>query len=372
MITLGTVNISEKTKSLMQDALNSGIISQGEYVKEFEDRLANFLGVKHVIAMANGTLADACAVAALKVGDKKGRNEVIVPALTFIAQINSLYYNHLKPVFVDIGYDFQIDVKKIEEKINEKTLAIMPVHLLGRPAEMEKILLLAKKHNLFVVEDACEALGSKYKNQSCGTIGDIGTFSFYISHSVTTGEGGAAVTNNDELADNLRSLRNHGRKSDKFEEKFIFPHIGFSAKMNALEAAVGLGAIDELPRYVKARHDNMVKLNETLGHNYFFDGDNDYIVPHAYPVLIKSKEQRNKLLIDFPSKFGVECRQIFSCIPTQSGAYSFFGEKSSYPIAEDVGDRGMYVPCHQNLKEEDIAKIVDALKYIKNEGFLAE
>jgi len=365
MIALGAVNITNKTKQLMEEALREGEIGQGKYIQEFEDKLAKFLGVKYAIATSSGTLADASALAALKYKDNSGRNEVIVPALTFIAQINSIYYNHLKPVFVDVGYDYQINPDKIEEKINEKTLAIMPAHLLGRPAEMKKILALAEKYNLFVVEDACEALGSKYQNRYCGTIGDMGCFSFFVSHSVTTGEGGAVVTNNDELADLVRSLRNHGRKSDKPEEKFIFPYLGFSAKMNCLEAIIGLGIIDELSKYIEKRRQNMIKLNKLLGKDWFFEKKDEYIVPHAYPVMLDSEEIRNQSLKRLPEEFEIEARQIFSCIPTQTEVYKFFeGDDREYPIAEDIGRRGLYVPCHQNLKEEDLVKISKALKEI--------
>jgi len=369
MITLGTVNISNKTKKLMAEALDKGIIGQGDYIREFEKKLANFLGVKHVIATANGTLADVCALAAAKYKDNSGRNEIIVPALTFIAQINAIYYNHLKPVFVDVDYDYEINVEKIEEKITKKTLAIMPTHLLGKPAEMGKILSLAEKYNLFVIEDACEALGSKYNGKFCGTIGDVGCFSFFISHTITTGEGGAVVTNNDDLADAVRSLRNHGRKSDKPEEKFIFHQIGFSAKMNCLEAIIGLGVIDELPRFIEKRHQNMLRLNQFLDKKWFSEESDEYIVPHAYPILLKSKEVRDKFLKLLPQKYGIEARQIFYSIPTQSGAYGFLGEKEgTYPVAEDVGKRGLYVPCHQNLDDEDLLKISTALKeIIKNE-----
>ena len=363
MITLGTVNISNKTKKLMAEALDKGIIGQGDYIREFEKKLANFLGVKHVIATANGTLADVCALAAAKYKDNSGRNEIIVPALTFIAQINAIYCNHLKPVFVDVDYDYEINVEKIEEKITKKTLAIMPTHLLGKPAEMKKILSLAEKYNLFVIEDACEALGSKYNNKFCGTVGDTGCFSFFVSHTLTTGEGGAVVTNNDDLADIILSLRNHGRKSDKFEEKFIFPKIGFSAKMNCLEAIIGLGVIEELPCFIEKRHQNMLRLNQLLGKKWFSEESDEYIVPHAYPVLLKSKDERDKFLKLLPEKYDIEVRQIFYSIPTQSEAYRFLGKKEgAYPIAEDIGKRGLYVPCHQNLSEEDLVKIADALK----------
>ncbi|HDY72637.1 MAG TPA: DegT/DnrJ/EryC1/StrS family aminotransferase [bacterium] len=362
MITLGTVNISNKTKALMQEALDRGIIGQGEYIQEFEKKLADFLGVKHVIAVANGTLADACALAVVKFKDDTERDEIIVPALTFISQINAVYYNHLKPVFVDVGHDYQINTEKIAEKITKKTLAIMPTHLLGRPVRMEKIISLAEKYNLFVVEDACEALGSRYKNKFCGTIANMGCFSFFVSHSITTGEGGAIATNDDVLADLCRSLRNHGRKNDSPEEKFIFPRIGFSAKMNTMEAIIGLGTMNELPQYIERRHQNMVQLNTLLEKDWFSDQEDEYIVPHSFPILVKSREERDRLLRILPEKFGIEARQIFYSIPTQSEAYRFLGEKEgSYPVAEDIGQRGLYFPCHQNLDEQDIRKIANVI-----------
>lgn len=366
MITLGTVNISNKTKTLMEKALTEGKIGQTEYIPEFENKLADFLGVKYVVATANGTLADAVALAVAKYKNADlDRNEVIVPALTFIAQINAVYYNHLKPIFVDVGYDYQINPEKIEEKITGKTLAIMPTHLLGRPAEMEKILSLAKKYNLFVIEDACEALGSKYKNQLAGTIGDMGCFSFFVSHSVTTGEGGMVVTNNDVFANLARSLRNHGRKSNKPGEHYIFPHIGFSAKMNTLEAIIGLGMIDDLSLYIRKRRQNLIKLNELLGYNYFSDREGENIIPHGYPILVKSQKQRDRILQELPEKFGIEVRQIFYSIPTQCEAYKFLGGKEgTYPVAEDIGRRGLYVPCHQNLNDQDLIKISKALKEV--------
>ena len=290
MIKLGTINITKKTQLLMLQALKEGNIGQGKYVKEFEEKFAKFLGVKHAIATANGTLADTCALAAIK----DGRNEVIVPALTFIAQINSLYYNHLTPRFVDVRNDYQIDIDKIEEKITKNTLAIMPAHLLGKASEMDKIMALAKRYNLYVIEDTCEALGTKYQGKYCGTIGDMGCFSFYPSHTLTTGEGGMIITNNDTLAEIIRSLINHGRKSDKIEDKFIFPRIGFNAKMNCMEAIIGLGIIDNLPELLKKRTENLNKLNELLG-----EPKEDY-VPHCYPFMAKSKEERDQLLTILP------------------------------------------------------------------------
>lgn len=358
MINLGTVNISHRTKKLMTEALESGQIGSGKYIGQFESELAEWLGVKHVIATSSGTMADACALSAAKCLAGSGKDEVIVPALTFIAQVNAVWQSHLKPIFVDVDYDFNISIAKIEQKINSRTLAIMPTHLLGRPAKMNAITAIAKKRGVFVVEDACEALGSGYHGAKVGTIGDIGCFSFFVSHSITTGEGGAVVTNNDKLADLVRSLRNHGRQSDHFHEKFLFPHIGFSAKMNSMEAIIGLGAISGLDKYTETRRQNMLVLNELTVKPWMVEGEGEYIVPHSYPLMAGSNKERQKFLMDLPQKYGIESRQLFYSIPTQSEAYAFLGEKpGSYPVAEDIGNRGFYVPCHQNLTAEEIKHI---------------
>ncbi len=363
MINLGTTNITDRTKGLMAEALESGIIGSGKYIDEFEKEFADWLGVKHAVAVSSGTMADACALAAVKNLSGEERNEVIVPALTFIAQINAIWYNHLKPVFVDVDKDFNIDVRKIEEKITDKTLAIMPTHLLGRPAHMKEIRALARWHNLFVVEDACEALGSKYYDAKVGTIGDAGCFSFFVSHSITTGEGGIVVTYDDKIADLVRSLRNHGRKSNHFHEKFLFPHIGFSAKMNSMEAIIGLGIMPELSSCIEKRHKNGLVMNNLIGNPLMREEHYEYIVPHSYPVMVETHEKRQKLLIELPQKYGIEARQIFYSIPTQSEAYAFLGEKlGSYPVAEDIGLRGLYVPCHQSLSLGEVDYIGETLK----------
>lgn len=349
----------------MMEALESGIIGSGKYINEFEKEFANWLGVKHAIAVSSGTMADACALAAIKQLGGGGRDEIIVPALTFIAQINAIWYSHLKPVFIDVDKDFNIDVQKIEEKITNKTLAIMPTHLLGRPAHMREIKALARWHNLFVIEDACEALGSRYYNAKVGTIGDAGCFSFYVSHSISTGEGGIVVTYNDKIADLVRSLRNHGRKSDACEEKFLFPHIGFSAKMNSMEAIIGLGIMPELSSYIESRHKNGLVMNNLVKNSWLREEDHEYIIPHSYPIMVESHEKRQKLLVDLPQKYGIEVRQIFYSIPTQSEAYTFLGEKlGSYPVAEDIGLRGLYVPCHQNVKHEELEYMARILNEI--------
>jgi dTDP-4-amino-4,6-dideoxygalactose transaminase len=366
-IPLGTVEITDRTVELITGALREGRIGQGPIVAQFERELAQWFGVQQAVAVANGTIADAVALAALKTNgasrDHNGRHEVILPALTFIAQANAVYYNHLTPVFVDVGEDYQIDVEQIEAKISPQTLAIMPTHLLGRPAPIERILALAHEHNLWVIEDACEALGSRHRDRLVGTFGDMGCFSFFVSHSITTGEGGVVVTDNPDLAEKARSLRNHGRQSEEPEEKFQFPHIGFSGKMNQLEAAVGLGAMQVLDEVLTKRRSNMLFLNRMLG-DHFVEGPDEHTVPHGYPVQLADRPTRDRALTYLHEK-GIECRPVFSCIPTQVPAYAFLGHRvGEFPVAERIGDCGLYVPCQQNLTAEDLHHIARTLQEV--------
>ena len=358
-IALGTVNLTDRTLELVTAAVKDGRIGQGPLISQFEEELASWFGVRQAILVANGTIADAVALAAATDGsDRQG--EVILPALTFVAQANAVYYNHLTPRFVDVTDDYQIDLEQVEAAISPHTVAIMPTHLLGRPANMDGILELADKHGLPVVEDACEALGSRYQNRLVGTLGNMGCFSFFVSHVITTGEGGVIITDDLELAETARSLRNHGRASEKPEEKFLFPRIGFSGKMNQLEAAVGLGVMPVLGEIIAKRRDNLLFLNKLLG-GRFSEGPNECIVPHGYPVEFPDLRARDHA-INYLYEKGIECRRLFSSIPTQVPAYAFLGHRlGEFPVAERIGDRGLYVPCHQNLGEADLRRIAQAL-----------
>ncbi len=359
---LGTVLVTDRTRDLLARVLEDGQVGQGLLIHLFEDELAAWLGVRHVVAVANGTAADTVALAAVKeMGE--GRDEVILPALTFIAQVNAVYYNHLRPVFVDVGDDFQIDASEVEERIGPRTLAIMPVHLLGRPAPMDALVEVARGHRLWIVEDACEALGSQYRGRWVGTLGDAGCFSFFVSHSITTGEGGAIATNNGEVVRLARSLLNHGRLSDRPLEKFRFPRIGFSAKMNQLEAAVGLGVMPALDGVLERRRRNLLLLNEMLG-PHFPERPGEHIVPHAYPILLDNADQRDRALLLLHAR-GVEARTFFSSIPTQEEAYAFLGHRrGEFPRAEAIGECGFYIPCHQDLTEEDIAYLAEQVQEV--------
>ncbi len=382
-IPFGTITITDKSKKLILDCLNKGRISGGKYVREFEERFADIVGVKEAVAVSSGTDADTLSLAVLHdIGGQRG-DEVIAPALSFVATGNAILHAGFTPVFVDIDTEtLNIDPKMIEKAITGRTRAIIPTHLMGKPAAMDKINTIAKKHNLIVVEDAAEAYGARYRGKNIGTLGDMGAFSLYVAHIITTGEGGIVVTDNTQFAEILRSLRTHGRSckckqcisntSSGFCEKrfkngergdirFIFERIGYSSKMNELEAALGLGNLDLYDEILRKRYHNLISIMERFEEfsTYlwtFKEESYERIGPHAFPFVIKKDApfSRDELLL-YLEHHGIDGRTLFSCIPTQCGGYEFLGHKiGDFPNAEHIGCNGIHIGVHHDISDEDI------------------
>lgn len=247
---------AEELKEIKK-VLDSGWVSQGPKVKELEDKIAAYLGVKHAIAVTNCT--SALHLSLLSIGVKEG-DEVLVADYTFPATGHAVLYCKARPVFIDIDKNtYNIDPRLIKDKINRKTKAIIPVHTFGQPAEMDEIMDLAQKHDLMVIEDAACALGAKYKNKYAGTIGDIGCFSFHARKGITTGEGGLVVTNNKNLAEKIRNLAVFGMKTAwerEVNNKFIIPEfteVGYNYKMSDITAAVGVTQFKKLSANYKTK-----------------------------------------------------------------------------------------------------------------------
>jgi len=332
-INFGCLNLNKRTEELITKVVKEGKVGQSEYIEEFEEKLAKFLGVKHCILVNNGTMADTIALAVVK-NIFPGKKKVLVPALTFIAQVNSIIYNHLEPVFYD---------NNKEPKEDKDTLCVFPVHLLGRPNKIVK-----KKFSVPIIEDACEAFGSKLDGQYCGTIGDMGTFSFFPSHTISTGEGGAIVTNNFVYAEMARKLRNHGRRNNK---DFKFDVIGFNGKLTTLQAVIGLSLLDEMPELFRKRNENFIYLGGE-------EGPGEFIVPHGLPRFYLNRDAKREELFEK----GIVNRNYFSSIPTQEKAYKHLGYKlGDFPKSEVIGDYGLYVPCHQNLTRKELDYIKQCL-----------
>lgn len=240
--------IGNEFKYVVDAFLSTWISSSGRYIKLFEEKFAEFCGTKYAIAVSNGT--SALHLSLLALGICEG-DEVIIPDLTFAATINTILYTNAIPVIVDIERDsWCIDPVEIEKAITPKTRAIIPVHLYGQPANMNTIMNIARKHNLFVIEDAAEAHGAEFGNKKVGSIGDIGCFSFYGNKVITTGEGGMCVTNSEELAKKIRLLKDHGMSTTK---RYWHDVIGYNYRMTNLQASIGYAQIERIDSILENR-----------------------------------------------------------------------------------------------------------------------
>lgn len=392
-IPFGTISITDESKALVNKVLDSGRVSNGKYVREFEEQFAALTGTKEAVALSSGTDADALAMAVLyDFGAERG-DEIIVPALSFVATGNSVLQAGFTPVFVDVEREtLNIDPTLIEERITKKTRAIMPVHLMGKPADMDAINAIARKHELFVIEDAAEAHGGVYKGKNVGTMGDMAAYSLYLAHIITTIEGGIVTTNREDIAEILRSLRCHGRackckicvvntSSDYCKKRFahgrdirfVFERVGYSCKMNEIEAAVGLGSLNMYDQIIEKRRYNLLTMIDRLGE---FDehiatihqAEDEKIGPHALPIIVKDGAPFSRdELTDYLDRNGIDTRDLFASMPTQCPGFSFLGHKlGDFPQAEYLGDSGLHIGVHQDLNDDHIGYFIDTLaKFLK-------
>ena len=365
-INFGDLFIGEVAKEKINAALEKNWVTQGANVKEFEEKFAKQFGYKHAIATSSGTDACLAALASLyDFGAKRG-DEVIVPASTFVATANAVLAAGFTPKFVDIELNtLNINPDLIEENITEKTAALMPVHLMGKPADMDKIIKIAKKHNLKVIEDSCEAHGAKYKGKYIGTIGDMGCFSFYVAHLVICGEGGMVVTNDDKIASVVKSVRTHGRPTDSIY--FDFQRFGLNLRMNDLTAGIGIEGIDLFEVTFNKRKDNMYKLldltKDLKDYVYFInEEDHEVVCPHAFPIVLKDEKYNYSKFYKYLEDNDIQTKTLFGSLPTMHKAFEFMGyKKGDFPVAEYIGKNGLHFGIHQYLTDEDLEYISEVI-----------
>lgn len=390
-IPFGTVLITDKAKKLVQECLDQGRISSGRLVRKFEQRFSKLIGVQESVSVSSGTEAVTLALAVLyDLGAKRG-DEIILPALSFVATGNAVLHAGFKPVFVDIDPDtMNINPNFIEDAITEHTRAILPVHLMGKPAEMDTICEISRRHRLLVIEDAAEAYGAVYKGKNIGSIGDMAAFSLYVAHIITTGEGGIILTDKEQYAEILRSLRSHGRackcpvcisntssgycekrfsNKDIGDIRFHFERVGYSCKMNELEAAIGLGTLPHYKDIVEKRHCNLLKMIEEFKpfSEYlwtFKEESHETIGPHAFPFVVKPGAPFNRDdLMFYLENNGIDARTLFSSIPTQCGGYEFLGYKlGDFQHAEYIGKNGIHIGVHQDVTDADIEWFINCIQ----------
>jgi len=367
-ISLARPDIGEKEKKAVLEVLKTPNLSLGPKVKEFEEKIAKFVGVKYAVAVNSGTSALHLIIRAL--GIKDG-DEVITTPFSFIASANCILYERAKPVFVDIDEKtLNIDPSKIEEKITKKTKAILAVDVFGHPADWDALEKIAKKHNLLLIEDSAEALGSKYKGKKCGSFGNAAILSFYPNKQITTSEGGVILTNSKKLADSCQNMANQGRriKNGKWLEHI---RLGYNYRMPEVCAAMGIAQLNRINEILKKREKVAKIYNKKL--KDFSEIKIPYVAPDVkmswFVYVVKlpkkySKGNRDKI-IEKMLKRGVQCSNYFQPIHLQPFYWKMFGFKSgSFPICENISQRTIALPFYNDLKEKEINYIVKNLKEI--------
>ncbi|MBD5397985.1 DegT/DnrJ/EryC1/StrS family aminotransferase [bacterium] len=332
------------------------ISSRGKFVSEFEENFSKYIGVNHGVAVCNGTVAIHLALTALGIGEG---DEVLVPTFTYIASVNPIKQLGATPVFVDSDEDdWQISPEDIERKITPKTKAIIAVHLYGHPCKMDKIMEIAKKHNLLVVEDCAEAIGSEFNGKKVGSFGDVACFSFFGNKTMTCGEGGMCLTNDPTIYNRLAKLKSQGLSEDR---EYWHDMIGYNYRMTNIAAAIGCAQLEQVQTFIDKKQKIAgwykkylkgvpVTLHEPKGkvlHTYWMNS-----------ILVEKGQNREELR-KFLREAGIETRPTFYPVHTMPMYSPRF---TSLKVAEDIALRGMNLPSYPALKEEDIKYICDKIK----------
>lgn len=382
-IGVGGLQLSDKAKAYVNEVLESNRLSYGKFTEAFERKFAERHDAKFAIMMNSGTSALRTAVACLKeVGLWKAGDEILVPAVTFIATVNVVLDHDLKPVFVDVDpRTYNIDPAKIEEKITPRTRAIIPVHLFGQPCDMDPILAIAKRHNLKIIEDSCETMFARYKGRSVGSFGDIACFSTYAAHLIVTGVGGLAVTSNSQYATILKSLANHGRDSiylhiddDKnldqqglfqvVRRRFRFERLGYSFRATEMEAALGLAQLEEIDALLEKRLKNanyfiehFKKYEQSLQLPYR-QPDTDHVFM-VFPILIRDPRIAKDNLVMYLEENNIETRDLFPILSQPVYTRLYGNLEPQYPVAAGISKNGFYIGCHPYLTSGELSYVVD-------------
>ncbi len=383
-IGVGGFAVGPRARRYVGQVLRSNRLSYGPFHRRFEEAFAAEHDSRHAIFCNSGTSALHIAVQALK--ERHGwadGDEVLVPSVTFIATSNVVLHNRLVPVFVDVDPStFTINPAKMAAKITRRTRAVMPVHLLGLPADMDPILEIAKRRGLSVVEDSAETMFARYKGRKVGSLGDVGCFSTYVAHYIVTGVGGLATTSDPDLYVRLRSLMNHGRDSiylsiddDKdavgarlheiVAKRFQFVSVGHSFRATELEAALGLAQLEEKDKIVKARIGLARRLSAGLRE---FEGrlqlpacppDRDHTFM-LYGLVLRGEDK--KPLVNFLEDRGVETRDLLPLL-NQPVYRRLFGDlEPKYPVARALNRSGFYIGCHQYMTPQDADYVVEQFR----------
>ncbi|MCS3900386.1 DegT/DnrJ/EryC1/StrS family aminotransferase [Methanococcus voltae] len=351
----------EEIESVIK-VLKSGMLAYGAEVQEFEKEFANYHQTKYGLGVTNGTVALDLALKALKLtyGD-----EVITTPFTFIASSNAILYQGSKPVFADIDEKtYNIDPEKVMEKITPNTKAIIAVHLFGQPANVKALKEIAEDHNIYLIEDAAQAHGAEYNKKRIGGFGDFSTFSFYPTKNMTTGEGGMVLTNNEELCNRAKLIRNHGQS-----EKYLHTELGYNFRMTSISAAIGRAQLKNLDNWTTKRIENAKLLNNGLkGINGIITPYEDKNVKHVYHQYCIQVEDEFKLNRDelqgYLAEKGIGTGIHYPIPVNYQPLYEKMGYKEECKISQHVSERILSLPVHPSVSKEDIDYIANVFKNI--------
>jgi len=359
VIPLYKVILGKEEIKAVTEVLKSGVIAQGSKVAELEEKFAKFIGTKYAIATSNGTTALHVALLAHGIGHK---DEVITSPFTFIASANSMLYTGARPVFVDIEEEsFNIDPEKIEKAITKKTKAIMPIHLYGSSCDMTKIMAIARKHKLVVIEDACQSHGAEWRGRKVGSFG-TGAFSLYPTKNMTAGEGGIITTDSQKIYEQAKLLRNHGSKV-----KYYHDILGYNFRMTDIGAAIGVEQFKKLPKFNQIRQKNASFLTKNLSNIPSlitpFVGSNVNHVFHQYTIRITEEfgYSRDEVLKKL-TEAGIGTAVFYPLPINEQKVYQKLGYKSDTPVAKKVSGQVISIPVQPALKLRDLQYIVKVIK----------
>lgn len=381
VIGVGTLNISPRARALVNEVLDSNRLSYGPMTRRFEAGFARAHGCRFGVMSNSGTSALLVALAALKElhGWADG-DEVILPAVTFAGTANIVFHARMRPVLVDVDpIHYELDPEKIEAAVTSRTRALIPVHVFGQPCDMDPVLELARRYGLRVIEDSAETMFARYKGRSVGSLGEIGCFSTYAAHLLTTGVGGLNTTDNPEYAEKLRSLINHGRNSTYLNiddddrkspeelrrivaRRFSFVSLGYSFRLTEMEAALGLAQLEAGTEMIARRRTNAAWLTGKLsGHEAFLQlprirpgCDHSFMM---YPIVLR--DRKKDALVNFLELNRVETREMLP-LTNQPLYQRLMGiGEADYPVAGWINRSGFYIGCHQDLTSTDLGRIVE-------------
>jgi len=363
VIPINSPVIGEEEKAEVLKVLESGVLTTsslegGEYVRRFESSLRSFLNVKHAVAVNSGTSALYAALLALEI---KPGDEVLVPSFTFLATVNVVLNVGARPIFVDIDprWHYNISPEDLERKVTANSRAVIPVHLYGHPADINRIREIADRHKLYVVEDAAQSLGATYRGRQTGTLGDVGCFSLYPSKVITCGEGGFVVTDDDDLAERLRMVRNHG-----VMHGYDSVILGFNLRMPEMEAAIAVVQMSRLESLLEARRRNARLLSSLISglEDVVLPGEGEGCASNWYLYTVAVKGERDRVLEHLNSK-GVGAAVYYRLPVHKTPLYVRLGYGGVYlPHTDWASNHVLSLPIHPKVSEDDIRYIASTLK----------